>query len=124
MMIRNVSTIALVEQFLADGRAVYLTDVVSPVLLQTFPSYPSGTLIRLVAPGTPMPDPLTVEAENAEFLRTSTLPAGMPIDGTGWQAVVRADYARPWFALATIFGRAGYPEKEARLNETGRSIVE
>jgi hypothetical protein len=104
--------IALVEAALSLGRPVLLTDVFEPSLVSAFPSYPIGTLVRLLPRGAPTPTPEKVEQENvtvfADFRRWRSA-------GDEWADAVLPAYGRPWVALARVFERRGEPAR-ARAN--------
>ena len=102
----------LVDAALARGRAVFVDTAgaagsVQARLLATFPSYPYGTVIRLL-PRTARPPPLAeVRAENEALVGRFDLRYPRPVVGEGWAALVQARYAQPWHALAAAFAAAG-----------------
>jgi hypothetical protein len=105
---------ALVDQVFSLGRPVLLTDVFDAQLAKVFPSYPFGTLIRLLPRGAPLPAPESVENENlsvfAAFRRWDLTPRD-----DEWARAVLPTYQRPWVALARIFERRG-DEARAKAN--------
>jgi hypothetical protein len=116
--------IALVEQAFSLGRPVLLTDVFDAQLVKVFPTYPIGTLIRLLARDATRPSPERVEQENlgvfAAFQRWDPTPRD-----DEWATAVLPTYQRPWVALARMFERRR-DEARARANreraaEWGRS---
>jgi hypothetical protein len=59
-----VDTIALLDEALGLGRPVFVTDVFEPQIVKVFPSYPLGTLLRLLPRGASLPSPESVESED------------------------------------------------------------
>ena len=114
----NVSTVAFVDELFADGREVYVTNWFSEALQRAYPSYPIGTLMRILPDEAELPSPLEVEAMNDQvFAHFMISLDSVPADSTNWSGLVRADYARPWLILEQVFTRAGYPEKAEGMRQ-------
>jgi hypothetical protein len=116
--------IALVEQAFSIGRPVLLTDIFDARLMNVYPSYPVGTLIRVLPRDATRPSPELVEQENigvfAAFQRWDPTPRD-----DEWAKAVLPTYQRPWIALARMFERRR-DEARGRANrersaEWGRS---
>ena len=94
--------ISLVEQAFSLGRPVLLTDIFDAQLVNVFPTYPIGTLIRLLPRDAMRPSPELVEQENlgvfAAFQRWDPTPRD-----DEWATAVLPAYQRPWVALARMF---------------------
>jgi hypothetical protein len=117
----HLSTPALAAQLLATGRPVLLANTFTDAIPRAFPTYPIGTLERIVATPAEVPDPVTLEQMNrAAFagMHPSTEP---PPPGT-WGADLRPAYARPWRALAAAFHAAGNDPHAAELDAIARSF--
>jgi hypothetical protein len=106
--------IGLADEAFALGRPVLLTDVFLPRIVKVFPSYPLGTLIRLLPRGSALPAPESVEGENLDLYATFERCATVVDDG-GWASSVLPTYERPWVALSRLFERRG-DEARARAN--------
>ncbi len=103
---RTVDTRALALAVLSTGRPLFLTDVFTPAIVRSFPTYPLGTLIRVLPPGEALPDPGALAAMNDRvFAGYRVRRAEGAVDP--WFALAYADYARPWGALAAVFGQRG-----------------
>ena len=100
----SAQAIEVAEQALSLGRPVLVTDIFTPEIVKIFPSYPLGTLIRLLPRGAALPAPESVESENldvfAGFERCATV-----ADDDAWARSVLPTYERPWIALSRLFER-------------------
>jgi hypothetical protein len=107
----SVSTVALAESVLATGRPLLMANLFTTAITQELPSYPFGTLIRVLPRGTAPPSPDEVERTNLQLdagFRRELSPPKRP--GT-WASDVHEAYARPWFALAKAFAVQGLSER-------------
>jgi hypothetical protein len=91
-----------------------LTDIFDPQVLKAFPSYPFGTLIRLMPRGESPPAPESVEQENLRVFAGFRRWAPVAREDE-WAKAVLPTYGRPWIALARMFERLG-DERRARAN--------
>lgn len=98
--------VALVDLAFSLGRPVLLTDVLDAQLVSVFPSYPFGTLIRLLPRGTSLPSPESVEQQNLDVFAAFRRWDRTPRDDE-WASAVLPTYQRPWVALARMFDRRG-----------------
>jgi hypothetical protein len=114
---RNFSTVALIEQLVASGRPVFLTDVYSDGVGRRVPMVPAGALLRVVPPGEPPKSIIEMHLETVNiFNRYLVETLFVPEAGT-WDALVFEDYARPWHSLAESFDRIGDAATAARIRE-------
>lgn len=107
---RSLSTVALADQILATGRPLFLANDVSETLLATFPTYPIGTLRRVLPRGEPVPPLQIVEQWNHQALAQMTFEPTIPEAGT-WGGDLQRTYAAPWQALALAWQTAGQPAR-------------
>ncbi|MGH7437004.1 MAG: hypothetical protein ACRENE_15125, partial [Polyangiaceae bacterium] len=106
--------VALVDEAFSLGRPVLLTDTFDPELTKIFPSYPLGTLIRVLPRGASLPGPETVEQENVAVFATFRS-WDRTVRDDEWAAAVLPTYQRPWIALTRVFERSG-DEARARAS--------
>jgi hypothetical protein len=117
----NLSTPELAAQLLATGRPTLLTHRFSDAIPRAFPTYPIGTLERVVATPAEVPDPSTLERMNqAAFAQMH--PSVTPAPEGTWGGDLQHGYARPWLALATAFRARGELAHAERLEAIGRSF--
>ncbi len=110
----NVPTVQVAETALATGRAVFLTDVFTPAIPRALPTYPYGTVIRVLPRGERAPPPDALLAANeALFQRYTLRPTGTALPP--WHADAQAAYARPWLTLADAATAARRPDLAAAL---------
>ncbi len=111
---RSVNTIALVDQAFALGRPVVITDIFVPQIVRVFPSYPLGTVIRLLPRDATLPPPDAVESENLAVF--AGFERGAPVaENDAWASAVLPTYQRPWIALSRMFERRR-DEARAKVN--------
>jgi hypothetical protein len=105
----GTDTLDLLARALALGRPVLVTDLFDAQIVHSFPTFPVGTMIRVLPRGTPQPPPDRVEQENLEaFAQYSRWD---PAATDEWAKAVLPTYARPWIALARMFERRGEPDR-------------
>lgn len=110
----RVDTRYLAQSAFVAGRPVYLTNQFSDAIGATFPTYPIGTLIRVLPQGHRPPPPDTLEEQNvAEALRYRYADTD-PTNVNGWAHHVQQTYYRPWRVLADAYEAAGRFEDAAR----------
>jgi hypothetical protein len=115
---QSIDEVALVDAALSLGRPVLLTDAFDAELSKVFPSYPIGTLIRLLPRGTPLPGPDEVERENLAVF-ASFHPWDRTVRDDEWAMAVLPTYQRPWIALSRLFGRMGNDVRAKPNRERG-----
>lgn len=95
----SVDTVALARAVLAEGRPLFLAEVFTPRIVQTFATWPQGTLIRVLPPGVPPPSLQDVVADaDGRFARFRMRPVSTVVGP--WQSAVRERYARTWLTLS------------------------
>ncbi len=95
----SVDSVALARAVMATGRPLFLAEVFSQAIVYALPTYPLGTLVRVLPDGTPPPPLRDVLADNEARFQGFRM---RPTTGTAapWQAVARERYARNWVTLA------------------------
>lgn len=107
---RSLNTVALVAQLQATGRPVFLANAVSGAIGATYPTYPVGTLRRVLPRGAPNPGLDQVEAWNHEAFAKMTFPRRPPTIGT-WGGDLQGSYVEPWEVLGKLWALAGKSER-------------
>jgi hypothetical protein len=107
----SVSTVALAESLLATGRPLLVTNLFTTAITHELPSYPFGTLIRVLPRGTAPPSPDEVERTNLQLDAGFGHELSPPKRPETWASDVQETYARPWFALAKAFAVQGLAER-------------
>jgi hypothetical protein len=108
----TLSTVELAQQLLATGRPVLLTHFATDAIPRALPTYPIGTLIRVLPADAVAPPPRALEAENEAVFARMSPPGGLSAPDS-WAGDLQASYARPWSALAFAF--TDDPAHAARL---------
>jgi hypothetical protein len=114
--------VALADRVLAAGKPLFITDVFAERLVQARPSYPVGTLIRILPAGSKPPAPPELEQANLQLFAHFDLNYPRPLDGSSWAWNVQELYARPWSSLAGTYRQLG-DEERAALNERRSQTV-
>lgn len=117
----SLSTVALASQLLATRRPVLLANAFTDAIPRAFPTYPIGTLERVVGTPAEVPDPPTLERLNRAAFAGMHPSVSPPPQGT-WGADLAFAYARPWLALAAAFRARGDEPHAAELAEVARSF--
>jgi hypothetical protein len=116
------ASVKLAEAALAHGHALFV-DTTQKYILEAFPSYPHGTVIRVLPRGAPVPDIDEVRAINRAIVDGYDLAYPRPHAEDGWSAVVHRRYAKPWGTLSIGFDKLGRlddaAEAAAIANELG-----
>ncbi len=113
------ATLRIVKTLLEHGRAVFVDGAGTPDSYQarivtSVPSYPWGTVVRILPPGAKLPGIEALEAENVALLEQFTPRGPVPGPDDGWASFVYARYAGPWRSLALAYDDAGRPDDAAR----------
>ena len=103
---RSLGIAKVTAVLLSTGRPVFFTDQVHPAPFEAFPSYPIGPLIRVLSPGSTVPDLVSLLEENLQVSKRLEL-AHDPPPQDSWGASLYEDYARPYLTLKGAFARAG-----------------
>lgn len=118
----SLSSKALVEQLLATGRPVYVTDWFAKGLDRTFPSYPIGPVIRILSDPRDVPAPPRLAEMNDEAFAKMRIEPTLPRRGT-WAGGRTLDYARPWRVLAGAFEAAGDPVRAEEYRARAQALT-
>ena len=105
-----------IEELIAAKKTVLLAGVLPPGLETHFPTYPEGSLVRVLPKGTLPPQPEQVEALNLEIYSRFRIEGVAPAPGT-WNRLVQANYARTWLALSSAFSAKGREVEARRCRE-------
>lgn len=119
----NISTVDLAERVLRAGKPLFVTDVFSEVLLRSLPSYPVGTLLQILPPGTKVPSPRELEQINVQLFANFDLGYARPMDSSSWAWAAQATYTRPWLALAGSYQQLGDTARVAVNEERAQSLA-
>jgi len=106
------ASVKLAEAVLAHGRPLFV-DPAQRYILAALPSYPYGSVIRVLPRGSPLPPIDEVRAINQRLVEGFDLAYPRPHQQDGWAAIVHRRYARPWGTLAHAYTQAGRPEDAA-----------
>jgi len=112
----SVPTVQVAETALATGRPVYLTDVFTQSIPRALPTFPYGTVIRVLPRGARLPPPDALLATNDLLFRRYRLqPSRVPLPP--WQSAAQSEYARTWMALAGLAASTGRPDVAHALRD-------
>lgn len=112
----------LLEQLLATGRPVFLSDWFAKGLEESAPSYPVGPLIRVVPSWKEVPPPDRLLELNAQLYETLELESPPPF-ADSWAGARFKDYARPWHVLAKAFERTGEEQTAERCRRRAYALT-
>ncbi len=124
----SVEIIGFIRDLQKEGFRVHLTGNFHPDILRTFPSYPCGLTIALMAEGERPLAPLEAAAENAAIFEQFEL---APLDDVDprrdpWRYLVQKRYAATWELLGHALrqegnlGPAGRAEEMSELYAPGK----
>jgi hypothetical protein len=119
----SLNPVELSDRLLAAGKPLFITDVFSDALLRARPSYPLGTLIRVLPGGAPTPPPSDLEQQNLRVFATFDLNYPRPMDPSSWAWRVQSLYARPWSSLSSLYHLMGEEPRAAINEERARSLA-
>jgi hypothetical protein len=105
-----------IEALLEARKTVMLAGVLAPGLENRLPSFPEGSLVRVLPKGTAPPPPDVLENMNLEIYSKFLIEASPPAAGT-WSGLVHANYARTWTALSSAFAAKGREVEARRCRE-------
>ncbi|MDB4942198.1 MAG: hypothetical protein JWP97_1732 [Labilithrix sp.] len=112
---------ALVEQLLATGRPVFVTDLFAPAVAK-LPSYPLGPLVRIVRRPDELPSVASLVTTNEAAFASMQLEPTLPARHT-WAAITISDYARAWTMLAPALEASGDTEGAARCASRAAALT-
>jgi hypothetical protein len=119
----SVATIALAESLLATGRPLFVANLFNTAIVRALPSYPFGTLIRILPRAATAPPPEAVEQKNLLLDARFQHEDSPPIRAGTWAGDVQEAYSRPWFALADAFTARGQAARASANRERGRAAA-
>jgi hypothetical protein len=96
-----------VEQLLGAGKIVMLAGEIPTGLEKRFPTYPEGSLVRVLPRGTAPPPPDVLEAINRGIYSGFRIESAPPRESTAWNRLVHSYYARTWASLSRAFAAEG-----------------
>lgn len=117
----HISSVSLVADLLAQGRSVFV-EPSKRNLLDAFPHYPYGLVIRLVPRDAKAPSIDEVFALNKEIYAGYRLHYERPGPDDEWPTVIHERYARTWQRLAAMLAAAGKQEDAEFARETARQL--
>jgi hypothetical protein len=98
------------EKFLASGRPVFVDQTLNNVL-QALPSYPYGTLFRILPRGESPPSIDQIAALNRDWFAALDLDYPRPGPDDEYPTIVHKGYATTWRIIAEGFTVAGKPDE-------------
>lgn len=116
------ASVKLAAAVLEHGDPLFV-DSGQKYILDEFPSYPFGPVIRVLPKGTPLPPIDQVRAENQRVVDSYDLAYPKPSAGDGWAAVVHRRYAKPWVALALAYDKLGRTEDAERASQIAGALA-
>lgn len=105
-------SLQLAEQILAGGRPL-LVDAALGNVLKEFPSYPYGTLFRILPKGQPSPSLDEVAAINRTWFAALDLRYPLPGRDDEYATTIHDDYAEVWRIIARGYDALGRPDAAA-----------
>jgi hypothetical protein len=104
--------VQIAEQILASGRPLLVDTALGNILVQ-FPSYPYGTLFRVLPRGQARPPLDEVAAQNRAWF--AALDLGYPAPGRDdeYATLMHDDYAATWRIIAEGYAALGRPDAAA-----------
>jgi len=115
----------LVDDLQTEGRTVFVMDTddtMLPIILSR-PSYPLGTLVRLLRPGEIEPALDELLRMNDAWFQAHPPPAAPPLPEARWERVARWDYVRTLRYLAGELSKQGQTAKAFELRRFAQGIV-
>ena len=111
----------IAERILATGRPL-LVDRSLGNVLAALPSYPYGTLFRVLARGQPRPPLDEVAAQNRDWFAALDLDYPRPGPGDEYPALIHEGYAATWQILAAGFAALGRRDDAASAAQLVRAL--
>jgi hypothetical protein len=119
----DFNSLQLIEQLVALGRPVYLTDVYSRAAGEQLPLIPQGALLRVAAPDDPPLGLQEVEELNIAALNRYQLDPDFHPTSNTWAALVYEDYGRGLRQLAQQYEQVGANGKALHMREILRRFA-
>ena len=118
----NVNTPELATHLLESGRPLYMTDVFSPVIPAQLPTYPVGTLIRILPTTASPPNPVELLAVNEKLFAEFEFDVSPEPLMDPWASTLAGNYLRPWAKLADVFDRVGLDGRAEHARKVSASL--
>ncbi len=104
------ASVRLARAILARGRPLFVqVDADQQRILGALPSYPYGLLVRVLAPGEPMPPLAAIVDDNRALYAGFDLDYPRPFADDDWPAYLHRRYAETWTVLARALDASGNP---------------
>jgi len=114
-------SVRVTEQILASGRPVFVDRTLSNVLA-ALPSYPYGTLFRVLPRGQPNLSIDEIAANNRDWFKSLDLNYPRPGPDDDYPTLIHNGYANTWKIIAAGFNAAGRPEDAADAVALAREL--
>jgi hypothetical protein len=114
--------VRLVAALLAAGKPVFV-DRLQRDVIESFPTYPHGVLMHVLAPGTALPSVHEVFELNERLFAEFTLDYPRPGPDDEFATEVHRRYAATWEMIGTMLERSGDRELAQRANEHARALA-
>jgi hypothetical protein len=109
---KGVPSVRIAEQILASGRPL-LVDTALGNILKEFPSYPYGTLFRILPRGQARPTLDEVAAQNRAWFAALDLDYPVPGPDDEYPTMIHDEYAETWRIIADGYTALGRPDAAA-----------
>jgi hypothetical protein len=110
--VKGTPSVQIADQILASGRPL-LVDTTLGNILKEFPSYPYGTLFRVLPRGQARPSLDEVAAQNRAWFAALDLDYPLPGPDDEYPTMIHDDYAETWRIIADGYTRLGRPDAAA-----------
>ncbi|HEX4338921.1 MAG TPA: DUF2723 domain-containing protein [Polyangiaceae bacterium] len=110
----SIDTVALAERLLDAGRPVLLSDLFTPAISKTLPTYPLGVLVAVLPRGAFPPSPSSLEGRNLAVFAAYHVDPKLLDEERAWTRGARDAYRRPWTVLGAAYRAAGDTESATR----------
>jgi hypothetical protein len=114
-------SVRIADQILASGRPLFV-DLSLGNVLKTFPSYPYGTLFRVLPRGQARPSIDEVAALNRDWFAALDLDYPRPGPGDEYPTTIHDGYAATWRIIAQGFASAGRRDDAANAATVMREL--
>jgi len=114
-------SVRVAEQILSSGRPVFVDRTLSNVLA-ALPSYPYGTLFRVLPRGQPNLSIDDIAAKNRDWFKFLDLNYPRPGPDDDYPTLIHHGYANTWKIIAAGFNAAGRPDDAADATALAREL--
>jgi hypothetical protein len=120
---QGIPIMETVEIALRTGRPVFVANRFVEGF-DRFASYPIGTVLRLLPPGSRVPAPHVLATRNAKVFSEFELDVALRDVANPWEREVFEYYRRPWNSLAGAFEHLGQEESARQARRAERRFSE